>query len=168
LTKDQIPNGAMLLGVILSSDKTNILVMTGNRMAHPLLLSLANINADIRSKGSLHGHVLLALLPVISFIHGKTRIHSLLSDRLIHKSLDFVLKPLKVAAAIGVMMSDPVGNLHYCFTPLITYITDTPEQSLLACISPKASPVSTVVYKEFGDPFPHPPCTAGRTLDVLK
>ncbi|KAI6019366.1 hypothetical protein BKA83DRAFT_4127278 [Pisolithus microcarpus] len=166
--QDQIPNGAMLLGVILSSDKTNILVMTGNRMAHPLLLSLTNIDADIRSKGSLHGHVLLALLPVVSFIHGKTHICSLLSDRLIHESLDFVLKPLKVAVAIGVMMSDPVGNLCYCFTPLIAYIADTPEQSLLACISPKASPVSTAVYKEFGDPFPHPPRTAGRTLDNIE
>jgi len=30
--KDQIPNGVILLGVILSSDKTNILVMTGNRI----------------------------------------------------------------------------------------------------------------------------------------
>ncbi|KAI5981814.1 hypothetical protein EDD15DRAFT_2379006 [Pisolithus albus] len=165
---DQIPNGATLLGVVLSSDKTNISVMTGNRMAHPLLLSLANIEADIRSKGSLHGHVLLALLPVVSFIHGKTRVRSLLSDRLVHESLDFVLKPLKVAAAIGVMMSDPVGNLCYCFTPLIAYIADTPEQSLLACISPKASPVSTAVYKEFGDPFPHPPRTAGRTLDDIE
>ncbi|KAI5982093.1 hypothetical protein EDD15DRAFT_2403257 [Pisolithus albus] len=165
----QIPNGATLLGVILSSDKTNISVMTGNRMAHPLLLSLANIDADIRSKGSLHGHVLLALLPVVSFIHGKTRVRSLLSDRLVHESLDFVLKPpLKVAAAVGVMMSDPVGNLRYCFTPLIAYIADTPEQSLLACISPKASPVSTAVYKEFGDPFPHPPRTAGRTLDDIE
>ncbi|KIK20320.1 hypothetical protein PISMIDRAFT_13073 [Pisolithus microcarpus 441] len=164
----QIPNGAMLLGVVLSSDKTNISVMTGNRMAHPLLLSLTNIDANIRSKGSLHGHVLLALLLVVSFIHGKTHVRSLLSDQLVHKSLDFVLKPLKVAAAVGVMMSDPVGNLHYCFTPLIAYIADTPEQSLLACISPKASPVSTTVYKEFGDPFPHPPRTAGRTLDNIK
>ncbi|KAI5991976.1 hypothetical protein EDC04DRAFT_2550294, partial [Pisolithus marmoratus] len=32
--QDQIPNGATLLGVILSSDKTNISVMTRNRMAH--------------------------------------------------------------------------------------------------------------------------------------
>ncbi|KAI6005577.1 hypothetical protein EDD15DRAFT_2191043 [Pisolithus albus] len=46
--QDQIPNGATLLGVVLSSDKTNISVMTGNRMAHPLLLSLANIDANIR------------------------------------------------------------------------------------------------------------------------
>ena len=142
LTKDQIPNGATLVGVVLSSDKTNISVMTGNRMAHPLLLSLANIDSAIRCKGSLHGHVLLMLLPVASFIHKKTRVCSLLSDRLVHECLDLVLNPLKIAAKVGIMMSNPVGNLRYCFTPLVAYIADTPEQCLLACISPKALPVS--------------------------
>jgi len=127
--KDQIPNGATLLGVVLSSDKTNILVMTRNRMAHPLLISLANIDPDIHSKGSLHAHVLLTLLPVVSFLHPKTRIRSLLSDRLIHESLDFVLKLLKSAASIGIMMSDPISSLRYCFTPLVAYITNTPRVS---------------------------------------
>ena len=162
--KDQLPNSSTLLGVVLSSDKTNISVMTGNRMAHPLLLSLANIDPDIRSKGSLHAHVLLALLPVVSFLHKKTRVHSLLSNQLVHECLDFVLKLLKVAATVGVMMSDPVGNLRYCFTPLVTYIADTPEQTLLSCVNHKASPVSTATYKEFGDPYPHLPHTRMITL----
>ena len=138
--------------------------MTGNRMAHPLLISLANIDPDIRSKGSLHAHVLLALLPIASFLHPKTRIRSLLSDRLVHESLDFVLRLLKIAASIGIMMSDPIGSLRYCFTPLVAYIADTPEQCLLLCISPKASPVSTVTHKEFRDSSLHPPRTATKTL----
>jgi len=65
-------------------------------------------------------------------------------------------------------MNDPVGNLRYCFTPLMAYIADTPEQTLLSGTSPKASPVSTVTYKEFSDPYPHPPWTATRTLDNIK
>jgi len=142
--------------------------MTGNRMAHPLLLSLANIDSAIRCKGSLHGHVLLMLLPVASFIHKKTRVCSLLSDRLVHECLDLVLNPLKIAAKVGIMMSDPIGNLCYCFTPLVAYIADTPEQCLLACISPKALPVSTATYKEFGDPVPHPPHTPARTLEDIE
>ena len=137
-------------------------------MVHLLLLSLANIDSDIRSKGSLHGFVLLALLPVASFIHKKSHIRTLLSDRLVHESLDFVLHPLKIAAAVGVMMSDPVGNLWYCFTPLVTYISDMPEQSLLAGTGPKASPVSTATHKEFSDPFPHPSHTATQTLDDIR
>ena len=137
-------------------------------MAHPLLLSLANINSDIWSKGSLHGFVLLTLLPIASFIHKKSCICTLLSNWLVHECLDFVLHPLKIAAAVGVMMSDPVGNLWYCFTPLVTYISDTPEQSLLAGTGPKASPVSTATHKEFGNPFPHLSHTATQTLDDIR
>jgi len=78
--KDQIPNGTTLLGVMLSSDKTNISVMTRNRMAHLLLISITNIDADICSKGSLHAHVLLALLPIASFLHPKTHIRLVTID----------------------------------------------------------------------------------------
>ena len=166
--KDLIPNGATLLGIVLSSDKTNISVMTGNQMAHPLLISLANIDADICSKGSLHAHILLTLLPVVSFLHPKSRVRSLLSDRLIHESLNLVLKPLKIAASVGIMMSDPIGNLHYCFTPLVTYTTDTLEQSLLACVNPKASPVSVATHKEFGDSRLYPLRSATKTLSDIE
>jgi hypothetical protein len=158
-----LPAGSMLLGVTLSSDKTNISVMSGNHMAHPLLISLANIDADIHSKGSLHGHLLLTLLPVPSFIHKKSRVRGLLSDCLFHQCLDFVLHPLKVAAAVGVMMSDPVGNLRYCYMPLVAYIADTPEQSLLACTSTRASSISTALYHQFSDNVIHPSRTADQT-----
>ena len=90
------------------------------------------------------------------------------TDHLVHEGLDFVLKPLKVATAVGIMMNDPVGNLRYCYTPLVAYITDTPEQTLLLCTSPKASSVSTATYKEFSDSYPHPPRTATQTLDDIK
>ncbi|KAG1888897.1 uncharacterized protein F5891DRAFT_987739 [Suillus fuscotomentosus] len=39
-----LPKDATLLGTILSSNKMNISTMTGDRVAHPLLISLANIN----------------------------------------------------------------------------------------------------------------------------
>ncbi|KIM51816.1 hypothetical protein SCLCIDRAFT_142487, partial [Scleroderma citrinum Foug A] len=140
-----LPDGATLLGIILSSDKTNISVMSGNHMAHPLLLSLANIDTDICSKSSFHSF-LLALLPVPSFIHNKSRVWGLLSNHLIHQCLDFVLKPLKIAAAIRVMMSDPIGNLRHCYTPLVTYIANMPKQNLVACTSPKSPPTDLINF----------------------
>ena len=97
-----------------------------------------------------------------------TCVRSLLSDRLVHETLDFVLKPLKVTAAVGIMMSDPIGNLCYCFTPLVAYIADTPEQCLVAGVSPKASPVSIATYKDFGDADPHPQQTATKTLEEIE
>ncbi|KAF8800937.1 hypothetical protein BYT27DRAFT_7227077 [Phlegmacium glaucopus] len=104
--QDSLPRGATLLGTVLSSDKTNISAMTGNCMAHPLLISLANLKMNFRMKSSNHAFLLLALLP---------RLHGLLGDRLVHECLDFILQPLKTTASIGIMMSDPLGwqPLHH-------------------------------------------------------
>ncbi|KAI5995390.1 hypothetical protein EDC04DRAFT_2585869, partial [Pisolithus marmoratus] len=55
----------------------------------------------------------------------------------------------------------------YCYTPLAAYITDTPEQSLLACTNPKSSPFTTVISKDFGNPFLHDPCTWSHTLAAI-
>jgi hypothetical protein len=159
-----VPPGTTLLGVVLSSDKTNISVMSGNRVTHPVLISLANIDAHIHSKMSLHAYLLLALLPVAKFTHKTTRVHSLLQDCLFHQALNIVLSPLKIAVEVGVMMSDPVRNLRYCFTLLASWIADTPEESLIAATGPKASPVTTAMSKNFGDPRRHPPHTVENTL----
>ncbi|KAI6017739.1 hypothetical protein BKA83DRAFT_4465155 [Pisolithus microcarpus] len=81
--------------------------------------------------------------------------------------LDIVLQPLKVAAQIGRMMSDPAGNLCHCFTPLAAYIVDTPEACMLACVHGKTSPVTMASHKDFGDAFQHECHTGARTLSQL-
>ncbi|KIK16208.1 hypothetical protein PISMIDRAFT_82959, partial [Pisolithus microcarpus 441] len=129
----KFPEGSTLCSVILSSDKTHITNMCSGKVAHPLLISLANICMDIRNKGSSHAFLLLALMPIPAFTHPATQICSVLEARLFHHCLDIVLEPLKQAARFGRMMSDPVGNLRYCFTPLVSYIVDTPEACMLAC-----------------------------------
>jgi hypothetical protein len=138
--------------------------MTGNRVAHPLLIGLANIRMDVRMKYSNNAFVLCALLPIAEFIHPTKRIRGLLNDRLVHRSLDVVLEPLKKAAEVGIMMSDPVGNLRFCFTPLAAYIADTPEAMLLSCVAGKTSPFTMAMFRQFGDPFRHEPRTASTTL----
>ncbi|KIM51910.1 hypothetical protein SCLCIDRAFT_33084 [Scleroderma citrinum Foug A] len=65
--------GTTLLGVVLSSDKTTISVMSSNRMAHLVLISLANIDASLRSKTSVHTHLLIMLLPIAKFTHKTTQ-----------------------------------------------------------------------------------------------
>lgn len=142
--------------------------MSGNRMAHPLLISLANIAPCVRSRTSLHAYLLLALLPIANFTHKHTRVRSLLQDRLVHQAINIVLSPLQTAAAVGVMMSDPRGNLRYCFTPLAAWIADMPEESLIAGTASKASPVTTATSKSFGDVYRHPPRTAEHTLIAIR
>ena len=165
--QSQIPAGATLLGTILSSDKTNISVLTGDRVAHPLLISLANIKMATRLKSSSHSFLLAALLPVPKFVHKNSRIRGILESHLIHQCMDIVLEPLKRAAKVGIMLSDPWGHSWYCFTPIASYIVDTPEAAMLAGVGGKTSPVTMAMYKQFGDPFRHEPWTSVTTLHQL-
>lgn len=141
--------------------------MTGGRVAHPLLISLANIDSDLRSKASNHLFLLLALLPIPKFIEADAKVRGVSEARLMHKCLDFITAPLKKAAEIGIMMSDPAGMLRYCYTPLAAYIADTPEAATIAAVAGKTSHLTTASYKEFGDPYCHAPRTASATLSQL-
>ena len=122
----------------------------------------------VRNKASAHGFLLLALLPIPEFLHESSRIRSVLDARLFHHCLDIILQPLKDAMERGCTMPDPLGNLRYCFTPLISYIADTPEACMIACVRGKTSPVTTASHKEFGDPFRHPSRTAALTKNQLR
>jgi len=111
--------------------------------------------------------MLTALLPVPKFIHKNKRMQSLLEDRLIHQCLDIVLEPVKQAACLGIMLPDPLGYKRYCFTPIVSYIADTPEAAMLATVGGKTSPLTMAMYKQFRDPFRHEPHTASTTLAQL-
>ncbi|KAF8141813.1 hypothetical protein EV363DRAFT_1392225 [Boletus edulis] len=150
--QSQIPAGGTLCGVILSSDKTNVTKISGDRVAHPLLISLTNINMGVRNKGSSHSFLLLALLPIAQFIYPKKRIQSVLSAQLFHQCLDIIIDPLKKAAAIGRMMSDPLGNLRYCFTPLVSSIDCNPlsvEKYFATCTLFRLSGVSHPYWRDW-------------------
>ncbi|KAG2341505.1 hypothetical protein BDR05DRAFT_976868 [Suillus weaverae] len=92
-----LPQGATLLGTILSLDKTNISTLTGNRIVHPLLIGLANIRMNTQLKSSSNSFVLTALLLVLKFLHKNKHLCGVLADRLVHQCLDIILKPLKEA-----------------------------------------------------------------------
>ncbi|KAI5994636.1 hypothetical protein EDC04DRAFT_2613138 [Pisolithus marmoratus] len=152
--QSNLPAGAMLCSIVLSSDKTHITNMCGGKVVHPLLISLANIKMAMQNKASSHAFLLTALIPVIEFIHPMPRMHSVLEAHLFHQCLDIILQPLKIAVQVGRMMSDPVGGLHHCFTPLAAYIVNTPEACMLVCVHGKTSPVTMASHKHF-EPLHH-------------
>ncbi|KAG1766104.1 hypothetical protein EDD22DRAFT_845149 [Suillus occidentalis] len=146
-------HGMTLLGIILSSDKTNITNMTGGCVAHPLLISLANIKMVAQNKASSNAFLLTALLPIAEFLHLVKWMQSVLKAHLVHQCLDILLELLKQAACIRWMMSDPLGKLRYCFTPLASYIVNTPKACMPTCVQGKTSPVTMAMYENFGDAF---------------
>ena len=142
--------------------------MTGDRVAHPLLITLANIDSAIRSSSSSHALSLLALLPVPKFVGVKKGLHGILENRLMHSCLDLVSYPLKIILQRGAWLSDYVSDIRYCYTPLVACIVDTPEVAALAGVAGKTSHLTMATYKEFGDPIRHQPRTAFSILTSLE
>ncbi|KAJ7205310.1 hypothetical protein GGX14DRAFT_569060 [Mycena pura] len=161
-----LPMGSTLLGVIASSDKTNISVMNGDRVAHPFLLSLANIEMDHLMKASNNALLMTALLPVPKFLCNKD-IRGVLEKRLFHHCLDIVCEPLKAAASTGVDLSDSDGQLFHCHTPLVAYIVDTPEAADIACVMGKTSHLTMASHHTFGDSFRHEERTGAYTWELI-
>ena len=86
---------------------------------------------------------------------------------MIHECLDFILKPLKKAAEVGIMMSDLLGFHHYVYTPLAAYIIDVQEALALSGVAEKTSHITMATYRKFGKPFQHEPQMASITLTHL-
>lgn len=129
--------------------------MNGDRVAHPLLISFANIEMDFLMKASNHAFMMVTLLPVPKFLCAKN-IWGLMERRLFHHCLDLVCHPLKTVARWGSNMSDSDGRLFRCHTPLAAYIVDSPEAADIACVMGKTSPLTLASYHTFGDSFRHP------------
>jgi Plavaka transposase len=142
--------------------------MTGNRQAHPLLISLVNLDMDYRNKSSNRAFFLLALLPIPTFTLKDKKITGVLKNRVFHECLDFVLEPLKQVASIRVMINDPLGYHQYCFTLLASCIVDTPESALYACVGGKTSSVTMAYYKTFGNSERQEPRTVSTTIAQLQ
>lgn len=152
----------------LSSDKTNISRATGDRVAHPLLLTLANLSMEIRTKSTYHTLPLIALLPCPKFIGLKKHLHGVMENRLMHHCLDIVCEPLKRASANGALTFDSLGRARWCFTPLVAYVVDTPEAAAIATVAGKTSHLTLASHKSFGDDFRHPTRLGTVTLSQIE
>ncbi|KAG2352440.1 hypothetical protein BDR07DRAFT_1384263 [Suillus spraguei] len=131
---------------------------TGGLEMHPLFLTIGNINSDIRMKATSHAWRCVAYIPIPKF-ETHSDYHTILKSCVWHN--------LKVTAKVGEFMPDPFGELRYCFTPLVAWIADLPEQLMITSVSKNASPITLATHKQFGDANRHDPCTVEHTLELL-
>ena len=156
-----------MIPIILASDKTPVTRHTGGLQMHPVFLTIGNIQSDIRMQASSHAWRCIAFIPLPTIkVHSKCK--TLLSSRLFHWSLDVVTARLKEAVKNGHMLVDASGNIRRCFTPLVSYIADLPEQQLIAGVSKNASPVTMAELPSFGNATPAEPRTRDATLRQLR
>ncbi|EGO05155.1 hypothetical protein SERLA73DRAFT_68786 [Serpula lacrymans var. lacrymans S7.3] len=164
--QNNYPEGATMMPIILASDKTGVMRVTGNLDMHPTFLTIGNIALDVRMKATLQAWRCVAFIPTPKFnVHPDFQ--GILHAHLWHKCMDKVCVNLKIAAKVGTFISDPFGLVQYVFTPLVAYQADLLEQQLIACVAKNSSPVSLAMLEFFGDPRPHSPCTGSYTLKQI-
>ncbi|GLB37467.1 putative zn-finger domain-containing protein [Lyophyllum shimeji] len=143
---------------------------TGGLHLHPMFITIANIDCDIRMKTSSHAWECVAYIPIVDAdtfpMHSDFT--SILHDRVWHACVDKVVASLKVAAQYGRMMADPRGDLRLAHTLLVGWIADLPEQLMISAVSGACSPSSMATTKGFGDGKVYPPRTGQYTLSKIR
>jgi hypothetical protein len=141
-----------IVPVILASDKTVLSTIGGNQQAYPVYLTIGNISKGIRRKSSKRATVLLGYLPVTSFDNEPDeRDRERLKGELLHRAMEALLEPLKIASQEGVEMWCADGRLRRIHPILAAYVGDWPEQCDMACTMRSRCPVCTVKFQERGD-----------------
>ena len=137
--------GGALLPIIITSDKTNINVMSGGKVAYSLLILTALFTPKYCSKFMNNAYELLALIPVVEFLHPDERIVSMLFYHFFHQCKNFVLEPMMKAVSIGILLEDPLGYMRKFYPVLAACIMDTPESHLIAARMQNTSSVTTTL-----------------------
>jgi len=96
---------------------------------YPLVMSIANITCENWYLDE--GHVLLAILPIIS----STKASHERRLQVFHECLDVVFKPLKEASFKGLALIDPHSDEHWVFPLLYAYVYNHLEGYKVCCLS---------------------------------
>lgn len=137
--------------LILLSNPTVLSIMCGSQKAYPVYASLANIDKWVRRKPSKRAMVLLGYLPIDAFedIQDNEE-RQRLKGKLVHRSMERMLVPLREAAEEGVDTWCSDGYMRRVYPRVAAYIADWPEQNLQSCTPEGSCPVCKTTWKGRG------------------
>ncbi|KAH7098536.1 hypothetical protein BKA62DRAFT_810670 [Auriculariales sp. MPI-PUGE-AT-0066] len=143
----QLPTGATVVPIILSTDKTELTTFTGKQTCYPVYMTVGNIPKHLRRQPSTRAWRLLAYLPT-----GK-----------------IICKPLFGPAKSGEVMIDSEGVVRTYHPVLAAYAADYPEQCLITCTRyGQACPVCDVLVEDFDKNEAGEPRHQGDTLATIE
>ncbi|KAH9162301.1 hypothetical protein EDB89DRAFT_2079825 [Lactarius sanguifluus] len=127
-------HGAMLVPIILGSDKTTVSVATGHNEYYPVYMSIGNVRNNVR-RAHRNAVVLLGFLaiPKTDKRHADDDEFRKFRRQLFHSSLAQMLSSVRPAMSTPEVTRTPDGHFRRVIYSIGPYIADSPEQSLLAC-----------------------------------
>ncbi|KAF4570955.1 hypothetical protein EYR36_001776 [Pleurotus pulmonarius] len=135
IAEDKACDGAMLVPIVLGSDKTTVSVATGNNEFYPLYGGIGNVHNNVR-RAHRDAISLIALLaiPKTSREYQNDPDFRKFRRQLFHTSLYYILRSLKPYMTHPRVSRCSDGHFRRAIYSLGPYIADYPEQALLACI----------------------------------
>ncbi|KAG2085487.1 hypothetical protein BD769DRAFT_1632797 [Suillus cothurnatus] len=131
--QDHLPVGTTQVPIIIGSDKTPVMQVTGGLEMHPVFITIGNIDSEVRSKATSRAWHCVGYMPIVKFkVHPDYQ--TILQACLWHKCMCLIFANLKAAAAEGCFMPDPFRYICYVFTLLIAHICDLPEATMIAAV----------------------------------
>ena len=170
----KLATGSTVVPILLSSDKTRLTNLGGNKTAWPVYMSVGNLAMDLRLSPSMGSWIPIAYLPhcewetELSSTQKDDTFHGICTSRLFHQALKHVLLPLEEAGRVGVPMVDACGNMCHCFPLLAAYLGDYPEQILVNIAPYDASPVTMATRNDTGAAKRFPEHTYGAIMGPLQ
>lgn len=160
-----------MLPVIFATDGTLLSSFSGGHTAHPVYMTLGNIDTDVRAAQSRHAWILVGYLPTPK-LDGKGLSEDaarLARARLFHECMRTIVNPLRNAGTNGELLTGGDGAIRDCFLIVACYVTDYPEQSLVCCTRAGSTcPKCPIKKTEFGENFYYPIRDPTSTLRTIR
>ncbi|KDN35600.1 hypothetical protein RSAG8_11462, partial [Rhizoctonia solani AG-8 WAC10335] len=137
---------------IIASDETPLTGFCGNKKAHPVYFTIANLPKHIRRKQSHRAMVLIGYLPVpkLTCEPNKDKAREL-KNKLYNDCMRHLLKPLTDAERVGMDVVCADGGVRRIYPVLSAAIADFPEQCKNSCIIGSFCPICLVNPNKRGD-----------------
>ncbi|KAF7290282.1 hypothetical protein MIND_01342200 [Mycena indigotica] len=166
-TQDLLEDGATIIPIILSSDKTQLSSFAGDKQAWPVYISIGNISKSIRRQPNSRATVLLGYIPVPKLDCYSKTARKVAAYQIFHDCMRRMLEGLAEAGKDGVDIACADGWVRWCFPLLAAYIADYPEQCLVVCCQENSCPRCSCPPKERGSTTEFPMRRQEETLRVL-
>ncbi|KAF8242189.1 hypothetical protein K440DRAFT_648408 [Wilcoxina mikolae CBS 423.85] len=121
--QESLPDGSTVVPVILGSDKTMLSILSGDKSAWPVYLSIGNLSKAKRRSVKSNGLILIGLLPRCP---NGPNTHTI--KIAYQESMAIKLRPLEEPVQSGIKVVCADGRTHHAYPWIASFLADYPEQ----------------------------------------